>query len=276
MKQLAGVYGSAAIFSGLQGLPLFGLAAMIYNMFKDDDEEDFGTAVRAYTGELAYKGLVNQLTNLDIASRVGLGDLIFRDNKMSSGSATLAETVAETLGGPAYGIATKIERGVKMMGEGEVMRGLETALPTGAGNALRAYRFLTEGVNTLRGDPIVGDIGPWNVGAQLFGFAPADYTKQLEINASLKGIDKYVNETATKLRRQYNIAERSYDFEKQMDVREKLEKIYSKHPALGDLETSLTKSKAAFDKQTPLMYHGITLSPKLRNELLELARDLED
>ena len=276
MKQLAGVYGSAAIFSGLQGLPLFGVAAMIYNMFKDDDEEDFGTAVRAYTGELAYKGLVNQLTNLDIASRVGLGDLIFRDNKMSSGSASLAETVAETLGGPVYGIATKIDRGVKMMLDGEVMRGLETAAPTAVGNLMRSYRFATEGANTLRGDPIVGDIAAGNVFAQLFGFAPADYTKQLEINATIKGIDKYVNETATKLRRQYNIADRTYDFEKQMDVREKLEKLYSKHPSLGDLDTSLIKSKAAFEKQTPLMYNGITISPKLRDELLELAADLED
>ena len=195
---------------------------------------------------------------------------------MSSGSATIAETIGETLGGPAYGIATKIERGVKMMREGEVARGLETAAPTAIGNLMRSWRFATEGANTLRGDPIVGDIGPWNVGAQIFGFAPADYTKQLEINASLKGIDKYINETATKLRRQYNIAERTYDFDQQMDVRQKLEKLYSKHPALGDLETSLVKSKAAFEKQTPLMYHGITLSPKLRNELLMLAQDLED
>jgi len=276
MKQLAGVYGTAAIFAGLQGIPLFGLASMIYNMFKDDDDEDFGTATRAYVGELAYKGVVNQLTNLDIASRVGLGDLIFRDNKMSSGSASLAEVVADTLGGPVYGIATKIDRGLKMMREGEVMRGIETAAPTAIGNLFRAFRFATEGANTLRGDPIVGDIGASNVFAQVFGFAPADYNKQLEINAVVKGIDKYVNENATRLRRQYNIAGRTYDMEGQMDVREKLEKLYAKHPSLGNLEESLTKSKAAFDKQTPLMYHGITVSPKLRNELLELAADLED
>ena len=276
MKQLAGVYGTAAIFAGLQGVPLFGVASMIYNMFKDDDEEDFGTATRAYVGELAYKGVVNQLTNLDIASRVGLGDLIFRDNKMSSGSASMIETVADMFLGPVYGIATKIDRGMTMMSEGEVMRGIETAAPTAVGNLFRAVRFATEGANTLRGDPIVGDIGAANVFAQLFGFAPANYTKQLEINAVVKGIDKYVNENATRLRRQYNIAGRTYDMEGQMDVREKLEKLYAKHPSLGNLEESLTKSKAAFDKQTPLMYHGITISPKLRNELLELAADLED
>jgi hypothetical protein len=162
------------------------------------------------------------------------------------------------------------------MFDGEVMRGFETAVPTALGNVMRSARFATEGANTLRGDPIVGDIAAGNVFAQFFGFAPADYTKQLEINATIKGIDKYVNETATKLRRQYNIADRAYDFEKQMDVREKLEKLYSKHPSLGDLDTSLIKSKAAFEKQTPLMYNGITISPKLRDELLELAADLED
>ena len=276
MQQLAGIYGMAAIFSGLQGLPMFGMLAMIYNMFADDDEEDFGTVVRASTNELAYKGLVNYMTNLDIASRTGLGDLIFRDNKMSSGSASLADTVAELLGGPVYGIATKIQRGTNMIGDGEVQRGIETMIPTALGSVMRGIRTGTEGANTLRGDPITGDVNAWNAFAQMFGFAPADYTKQLEINARIKGIDKNVNETATKLRRQYNTAQRTYDIDGMQDVREKLEKLYAKHPNLGNLETSLSKSKASYDRQTQLMYHGITISPKLRNEMLELAADLED
>jgi hypothetical protein len=276
LRQLAGVYGTAAIFSGLQGLPLFGLFAMIYNYLKDDDDEDLATAMRAGTNELMYKGLLNYLTGVDVAGRVGLSDLIFRDNKMSSGSASFAETIGEMLGGPAYGVATKIKRGYDMIGEGEVERGIETMVPTALGNIMRGHRFATEGANTLRGDPIVGDIGYWNSFAQSFGFAPAEYTKQLEINARVKGIDKYVNQTATKLRRQYNTAERVYDYDGMQDIREKLEKLYEKHPDLGNLEQSLAKSKKAFDKQTQLMYHGISISPKLRNEMLELARDLED
>ena len=276
MKQLAGVYGMAAIFSGLQGLPMFGVLAMIYNMFADEDDEDLGTVVRASTNELAYKGLLNYMTNLDIAARVGLSDLIFRDNKMSSGSASLAESVAELLGGPLYGVATRIKRGSDMIGDGNVERGIEAMVPSGLGNVMRGFRFATEGANTLRGDPIVGDIGPWNVFAQTFGFAPADYTKQLEINARIKGADKYVNETVTKLRRQYNVAMRTYDTDGMQDFREKLEKLYAKHGALGSLETSLSRSKAAFDKQTGLMYHGITISPKMRDELLGLAAELAD
>ena len=276
MKQLAGIYGTAAIFSGLQGLPLFGLLAMIYNMFADDDDEDFGTVVRASTNELAYKGLINYMTNLDIASRVGLGDLIFRDNKMSSGSATLAETIAETFGGPAYGIATKIQRGSNMIRDGEVERGIETMLPSGLGNVMRGIRIGTEGANTLRGDPITGDVNAWNAFAQMFGFAPADYTKQLEINARLKGIDKSVNDQKTKLLRQYYTAQRTYDMDGMQDIREKLDKLYGKHPGLGSVGESISRSMAQHERTTQKMYHGITLSPKLRSEMDELARDLED
>jgi len=276
MKQLAGVYGMAAIFSGLQGLPMFGLLAMIYNMFADDDDEDFGSVVRASTNELAYKGLVNYMTNLDIASRTGLGDLIFRDNKMSSGSASMAESVAELLGGPAYGIATKIKRGSDMIRDGEVERGIETMLPSGVGNVMRGIRIGTEGANTLRGDPITGDVNAWNAFAQMFGFAPADYTKQLEINARLKGIDKSVNDQKTKLLRQYYTAQRTYDIDGMQDMREKLDKLYSKHPGLGNVGESISRSMAQHERTTQKMYHGITLSPKLRSEMDALARDLED
>lgn len=276
LKQLAGIYGSAAIFSGLQGLPLFGALSMIYNMFADDDDEDFGTVVRGYAGEVAYKGLVNELTGLDIASRVGLGDLIFRDNKMSSGSASFAETALETLGGPAYGIASKIERGMGLIRDGHTERGIEAMVPSGIGNVMRGIRYATEGANTLRGDPITGDIGPWNSFAQVFGFAPADYTKQLEINARLKSIDKKVNTDKTKFLSQYNVAMRNYDFDGAMEAREKLEALYTKHPGLGSVDKSISSSQAQFNRQTPKMYHGITLSPKLESELRQLAADLED
>jgi hypothetical protein len=276
MHQLAGIYGMAAIFSGLQGLPMFGVLAMIYNMFADDDDEDFGTVVRASTNELAYKGLVNYMTNLDIASRTGLGDLIFRDNKMSSGSASLAESVAELLGGPAYGIATKLKRGFDMIRDGEVERGVETMLPSGLGNVMRGIRIGTEGANTLRGDPITGDVNAWNAFAQMFGFAPADYTKQLEINARVKGIDKSVNEQKTKLLRQYYTAQRTYDMDGMQDMREKLDKLYGKHPGLGNVGESISRSMSQHERTTQKMYHGITISPKLRSEMDALAADLED
>ena len=59
--KLRGVFGGAALVAGVQGLPFFGVVAMISNMFKEDDEEDFETSVRKYMGEGPYGGAVNYL-----------------------------------------------------------------------------------------------------------------------------------------------------------------------------------------------------------------------
>jgi hypothetical protein len=73
---------------------------------------------------------------------------------------------------------------------------LRKILPTGFSNALKSIRYATEGANTMRGDPIVGEMSYANAAGQFFGFAPAEYTRQLEINANVKGIDRAVSEEA--------------------------------------------------------------------------------
>jgi hypothetical protein len=85
-RQLLGIYGMASAFAGVKGLPFYGfaetVAQMLNALFGDDDEPfDFDTEMREFFGELAYKGPVNFLTNLEIANRTGVAqDLIFRDD----------------------------------------------------------------------------------------------------------------------------------------------------------------------------------------------------
>jgi hypothetical protein len=278
-KQLAYIFGTAALFSGLRGLPLFGVLAMIYDMFKEDDDEDFGTVVRSNVGELWYKGLVNSITGLSIAERTGLSDLIFRENPFAGDQATLADNFANYFGGPVYGAASRIKRGMDLISEGELQRGVEAIMPVAVSNVLKSYRFATEGANTMRGDPIVGDIGAWNVAAQMLGFTPAEYTKQLEINAALKGIDKTVTTNRSKYLQQMNVARREGDTAEYTEARTRLEKLYVKHPTLGsqsDMEETIARSQRSFDTSRPKLYHGVTLSNAMRDELLVLAKDLEE
>jgi hypothetical protein len=278
-KQLAYIFGTAALFSGLRGLPLFGVLALIYDMFKEDDDEDFGTVVRSNVGELWYKGLVNSITGLSIAERTGLSDLIFRENPFAGDQATLADNFANYFGGPVYGAASRIKRGMDLISEGELQRGVEAIMPVAVSNVLKSYRFATEGANTMRGDPIVGDIGAWNVAAQMLGFTPAEYTKQLEINAALKGIDKTVTTNRSKYLQQMNVARREGDTAEYTEARTRLEKLYVKHPTLGsqsDMEETIARSQRSFDTSRPKLYHGVTLSNAMRDELLVLAKDLEE
>jgi hypothetical protein len=278
MRQIAGIYGTAALFAGAQGLPLFGVAAMVYNLFADDDEDDFETANRKFMGEFLYKGLFNYVTNVEIASRTGLSDLIIRDSGKQD-SQTVALTMMEMLGGPVYGVASKVERGLNMIREGNVQRGIENILPTSLGNIMKGVRYATEGTRTLRGDPITGEVNSWNIAAQAFGFAPADYARQLEINSRLKGIDKQVNTQQSKLKRQYFVASRLGDQEAMNDIREDLIELGKRHPGLeitpGTINDVLDRSIKAQERTTKRMVNGVAYSPKMLKEVEEHMREYE-
>jgi hypothetical protein len=278
MRQIAGIYGTAALFAGAQGLPLFGVAAMVYNLFADDDEDDFETANRKYLGEFLYKGLFNYVTNVEIASRTGLSDLIIRDSGKQD-SQTVALTMMEMLGGPVYGVASKVERGLNMIREGNVQRGIENILPTSLGNIMKGVRYSTEGTRTLRGDPITGEVNSWNIAAQAFGFAPADYARQLEINSRLKGIDKQVNTQQSKLKRQYFVASRLGDQEAMNDIRDDLIELGKRHPGLeitpGTINDVLDRSIKAQERTTKRMVNGVAYSPKMLKEVEEHMREYE-
>jgi hypothetical protein len=53
---------------------------MFMDMLFDDDEETMDTRVRQTLGEAGYGGVINYFTGLDVSTRIGLSDLIFRDS----------------------------------------------------------------------------------------------------------------------------------------------------------------------------------------------------
>jgi hypothetical protein len=75
-KELMGYFGTAYVFAGAQGMPLVGagmtLVSALNGIFGDDDEPyDPEFALREAIGLFNYKGPVNYLTGVDIASRTG-------------------------------------------------------------------------------------------------------------------------------------------------------------------------------------------------------------
>jgi hypothetical protein len=274
MTQFAGVTGMAVLFAGLQGIPFFGAAAFIHGIFKDDDDDDLATMVRNTAGPFWTYGPVSALTNLNIAGRLSQTDLLFRDMQQGSSPSTLA-TLGTQLLGPVYGVASKVERGFTLMGEGHLGRGIEQVLPSAFSNPRKAFRFAADGALTLRGDPIIGEVNAWNVGAEIFGFLPADYARQLEITNHLKGIDKYVSTKETKLLRQYYTARRFRDFDGQQDAREDLQALFRKHPGLGNLNEVIDRSMTSHQKTTSRMISGATYNAKLESELRRRGAAME-
>jgi hypothetical protein len=66
------------LLSGLGGMPLMGGIGAIYNLFRDDDEDDFEAELRKAVGEGIYGGLANELLGIDVANRISMNSLLYR------------------------------------------------------------------------------------------------------------------------------------------------------------------------------------------------------
>jgi hypothetical protein len=273
-RQIAGIHASAGLLAGVRGMPVVGAIAMLYNLFRDEDDDDFDAASRKWMGELAYSGGINAITGLDIASRIRMTDLIFRDNSYNRDQ-TPIQAVTEMMGGPVLGTVNRMYRGYSLIGEGNVERGIEQMLPSALGNGLKSIRYATEGTTTLRGDPITGDMSPWNVGAQAFGFAPAEYTRQLEINSKEKNADRDAGEEKTKLLRKFYIATREGDSGEASEALEDMRKFSKKHPGMAITGETIVNSMRQHMVTSSEMYHGISLSKGMRYELLRDAAEYD-
>jgi hypothetical protein len=271
-KQLAGVYGMSALFAGVKGMPLYWIAEAAYNMFQDEDEDDFDTVMRGFLGDFAFKGPVNYFTNLSIADRVGWTDLLWREQKGSKADASELSQFMESLLGAPYSIVDSILRGKDLIAEGQYERGIEAILPIALRNILKSGRYATEGANTLRGDT-VGDVNGYNAAMQVLGFAPADLMKQYEENAYMTEKGKAIKSIEKNALKKYYAAMREGDVEGMMDAREKLFDLGAKYPELKISENTINQSVKARDRISREMHNGVQLDSKLAPYLRQAAAE---
>ena len=45
------LFATTALLAGAQGVPMIGTVRFIWNMMKEDDEEDFDSALKGFVGE---------------------------------------------------------------------------------------------------------------------------------------------------------------------------------------------------------------------------------
>jgi hypothetical protein len=264
--QTAGILGSVALFAGAQGLPFYQLVRNLYDLFAEDDEEDFETLTRTSIGELGYNGVINYVTGASIADRIGLSGMFYRDSFRSENLPPLW-ALAEGIGGPVVGMVNKYTETVaKRASEGDYFRATEAAMPTAVGSLMRAYRYGTAGINTLRGDPIVGDVSPYSATLQAFGFMPVEYRYQLDQNAVGKRIDNTINTQRTNLLRQLNLARRLGDRDAYGNTLAAIREFNARNPQNPITGETIQDSARTYVDATGRMHHGVLFSS--RNEAM--------
>jgi len=272
-KQLAQVFIMSGILAGVGGMPLMGAIGAIYNIFTDDDEDDFDAMMRKTIPGGMYDGFANEILGVDVASRVSMNSLLYRPPIVEKDQFPLW-TLAEQIGGPVVGSVQSIWRGYKLVGEGEYLRGAEAALPAAARNLIRSYRFATEGATTLRDDPIVKDINPYNTFMQGLGFAPADYIENLEKNRNERSKKNFIDQKRRKLMRRYNMAKRNNDNEGVQKALRKIQEFNANLPSNYRVESridreDLRKSYKGFTRTTGNMVNGVVYTDAMRKSYEE-------
>lgn len=270
-KQIVGLFATSGLLAGVQGLPLYGVVAFIMNTaFLDDEDEDFDTIASTFFGEGMYSGVINAITGADVAPRIGMTNLVFRSLPNKEQDSLVLQGL-EMLGGPVYGVADRALSGVGLINEGEVWRGVEKIVPSFASNILKSARYGTDGVTTLRGDPIIEDVGPTAIAAQAIGLAPASYTQMLERNAVDKRIDRNVNARRTKLLRKYYIAKRSNDLGSMRSLQKDMREFNKDNPDFQITADTIERSLAQHERTSDVtkQFGGVTISPRRRESVLK-------
>jgi hypothetical protein len=278
-KQLLATYGMATVFAGIKGMPFYGaasvMAEMLNAMFGDDDEPfDFDEFIRESTPQFLYKGLVNYMFNVEVANRAGLAtDLIFRDDPRGVAEHGYVLSALQQAIGPLGSIAVNAGRAVEMAKDGDYVRAIETAGPSFIRNASKGLRFLNEGATTLKGDPIMEDIGVYNSTMQAFGFAPADLSNRYEMISTAKGFEREILERRRDALRIYNMAEKAGDREMMSKAMDRIASFNNAHPELritGDSLRRSVRAREAAEKDTIYSVRfNKDLLPKLQREVFE-------
>ncbi len=279
-RNLAGVLGMSSLFSGVLGLPTMGVVMGTLNAlqstFGDDDEPwDAETEFRAFLADmlgrpaasLVARGAANTITGADIAGRVGLSDLWVRDADRELEGRGLYYHLLEQAAGPMGGVLKNVLVGKSLIDEGHTWRGVETMLPKGLKDAAKAMRYTREGVNTLRGDPLVQDLSLWDTLLQANGFTPAEVSQQYERNRDLKNYEQHIVDRRQHLMNAFALSLRTGDGATRQELLGKIAAFNRTNPELAITAASITRSIQSRARYSAKAEAGIVINPKLAARL---------
>jgi hypothetical protein len=274
-KQLGGIFAMAYMVAGVQGMPLYGAAALLASMTEDEDEpEDWDSQVIDWLGMVGYKGPISVALQADIASRTGFNGLLWRDDAKRMEEIGPVLYAAEVAGGPTYGILRSFERAAKHYGEGNYDRAIEASMPAFVRNGFKAMRLAEEGALTKKGVPIVKELNDWNIFMQTFGFNPLELSEESQrAGAITAGKEKYAKRKASLLNK-LDAARMSGDAEGMREIYAEMgefnKKILAKSGDSSYLirNSTIQKSYAQRRKQEEASVAGIYLPQKDRQLLM--------
>jgi hypothetical protein len=268
-KQLAGIVGMTYLFAGIKGLPGYGAVNVLANFFASDDDEPFDLDqwIQDSVGTVGLNGIVNQITQLDIAARTGFENTLWRDDPKRLSEVGYLTYALEKFAGPTFSTSQNFIKGVQDLNAGQYERGLEKMTPSFARNFLKAWRYGMEGAKDKSGAPVVENINAYNVFMQIFGFSPSEVSEEYARTGAMKQMEQSILNRRVSLLDSMYLARSNNDSDAIDDTYKLIDKFNDKYPTIAISESTLDKSYNAREKAIERSVGGMTFNPKLLPEL---------
>lgn len=276
-KKLLYIFGSTYMLAGIKGLPLFGAAEVLASLLMGDDDEpyDLEQEVLDSVGTLGLNGPVNELLNIDIASRTGFYGLLWRDDPKRLAEVGVPVYILERLAGPTYGLVEAARRGFNDLADGELVRASEALTPAPIRNMIKGMRYGIEGAQTRDGLPIVEDVNAYNSMMQVLGFAPADLAvAQSQRGATYQVSEKLKNRRVALLTNLY-AARKAGNPEAMQKALEDIQAFNDANPSYRITGDTITKSYSERERRAREALMGVYQPRNLRIATSQYVADLD-
>ncbi len=285
--RLGGTLGMTAVFAGATGLPLWWMVSGVMNAmhaaFGDDEEEfDFENWFRnwaertfgGFVGGSISRGVASQVLGADVASRLSLNDMWYRDTRNSPDNVTALQNMFINLLGPTAGLTVNVAKGLDQFEDGHIQRAFETWSPALVKNVLKSGRFLEEGrATTIRGNELLGDITGSEIAAQALGFTPERLAQRQKANIEMKTAEQNILNRRQALLDAFFMAVDNSDDAMLERVLEKVTNFNQANPSVAILGDNLSRSVQTRYRQRGLAdsLGGMAINKKLIGQLADMG-----
>lgn len=280
-KALAGLLTTHAMAAGVLGLPMVSTLLAAASMIGGDDDEPWDAKIALQNmladtfgqkpAEVLAHGL-SRLTPWDISGRVGLNQLIFPDIQEGLEGQRLWESVATQALGPVGGIVGGLFfKGPQLMSEGHYKEGLEAMLPAVLRQAVKSYRYASDGVQDKTGIVVKDEVSVAGVAGQLLGFSPSEVRLAQEGKSAVYQQDKALLERRQELLTKVARATMAKDEEAKADARKEIARFNEKNPTRRITPLNIAQSVRNRQKRIDQAEGGVYL-PKNRRDAMDAGR----
>ena len=279
-KQFSYISGSAWLFAGAKGLPVYGAAEIAHNLAQmalgDDDDDldlEFNMKIRKQLGDMTFRGPLSHFLDVDLASRTGFYGLMYRDDPYRRAEVGDLSYLVETLAGPVYAIGLNGQKALDKFNEGDLYGAIQSATPSFIRNVMKGVSLATEGAVNSKGVPIVEDISGYNAMMQILGFTPTRLSNAYQANEFLSRQMRKVTGRRSRLLLELNLAKTAGDFDGEQDILDKIEKFNQVEIVLDTNQRiggeTIGKSWKSFNNSINDTVRGLRIPRKLRPGLIE-------